>query len=100
MTMPSYIDIEPLIKEGWQLQKYNHGEGFTNVEHALLQDIPPADVRPMVSEVEKAFCTKLANLLTYCAFETSGCGLCPHSDEGCSATRIKLTAADRIRKLL
>lgn len=46
--MAKYIDVEPLIKDGWQLQRYNSGDGYVNQEHASLKDIPPADVRPVV----------------------------------------------------
>ena len=45
--MAKYIDVEPIIKGGWQLQRYNSGDGYVNQEHASLKDIPPADVRPV-----------------------------------------------------
>jgi len=44
--MAKYIDVEPLMNGGWQLQRYNSGNGYVNQEHASLKDIPPADVRP------------------------------------------------------
>jgi len=46
--MAKYIDVEPLMNGGWQLQRYNSGNGYVNQEHASLKDIPPADVRPVV----------------------------------------------------
>ena len=46
--MAKYINVEPLIKDGWQLQRYNSGDGYVNQERASLKDIPPADVRPVV----------------------------------------------------
>lgn len=46
--MAKYIDLEPLMNGGWQLQRYNSGDGYVNQEHASLKDIPPADVRPVV----------------------------------------------------
>lgn len=45
--MAKYIDVEPLMNGGWQLQRYNSGNGYVNQEHASLKDIPPADVRPV-----------------------------------------------------
>ena len=46
--MAKYIDVEPLINDGWQLQRYNSGDGYVNQDHASIKDIPPADVRPVV----------------------------------------------------
>lgn len=46
--MAKYIDVEPIIKGGWQLQRYNSGDGYVNQEHASLKDISSADVRPVV----------------------------------------------------
>ena len=50
--MAKYIDVEPLMNSGWQLQRYNSGNGYVNQEHASLKDIPPADVRPVVTCAE------------------------------------------------
>lgn len=46
--MAKYIDAELLINDGWQLQRYNSGDGYVNQEYASIKDIPPADVRPVV----------------------------------------------------
>lgn len=51
--MAKYIDVEPLMNGGWQLQRYNSGNGYVNQEHASLKDIPPADVWP-VAEILNA----------------------------------------------
>lgn len=99
--MARYVDVEPLIDEGWQLQRYSHGDGFVCVDHRSLVDLEPADVRPPASKAEQGICTKLASVLVECAFETAGCGLCYRSGkEGCSHTRLLLAAADAIRRLL
>lgn len=50
--MAKYIDVEPLMNGGWQLQRYNSGNGYVNQEHASLKDIPPADVWPVVTCAE------------------------------------------------
>ena len=107
--MIKYIDIEKAKAEMLAAFKADV-EMYGGVEivecfdaeraNEILDTIPAANVRPPVSEAEKAFYTNLIDDLVHCAFETSGCGLCPHSDIGCSATRLKLRAANTIRRLL
>lgn len=46
--MAKHIDVEPLINDGWKLQRYNSGDGYVNQEYASLKDLPHADVRPVV----------------------------------------------------
>lgn len=86
--MAKYIDVEPLMNGGWQLQRYNSGNGYVNQEHASLKDIPPADVRPVVTCAEcdwhvdcgYHFCNKWCqpcpdNADFYCAYgERPNCG--------------------------
>lgn len=108
--MIKYIDIEKAKAEMLAAFKADV-EMYGGVEivecfdaeraNEILDTIPAANVRPPVSEAEKAFYTNLIDTLAFCAFETSGCGLCYRSGkEGCSHTRLLLAAADAIRRLL
>ena len=68
--MAKYIDVEPLMNGGWQLQRYNSGNGYVNQEHASLKDIPPADVRPaaeILNAVDEAiiFLNNASNQMPY-----------------------------------
>lgn len=45
--MAEYIEKDELIKEGWHLERTKSGDGFINIEHREIKDIPAADVRPV-----------------------------------------------------
>ena len=76
--MAKYIDVEPLMNGGWQLQRYNSGNGYVNQEHASLKDIPPADVRPVVRGewIGDGDCIICSNCKT--AYTFMGSNFCPN----------------------
>lgn len=67
--MAEYIERNKLIKDGWHLQRYVYGKDYACLESMRIQDIPAADVRPVV-------------LCRDCKHYQADCGWCGYFDIG------------------